>query len=180
MPKSHTLLWERYPAVANNQQAKTWITIQANLGLASNTLDAYSRALQDYLAFSAHQLIDPTFATREHVAAYVHDLATRPNQRAANVVRLDSRAGLSNATMQQRVTAIRLFYDYLIEEEIRNQNPVGRGKYTPGKSFGGKRDRGLIPHFHKLPWIPNNEQWLAILEAARQEPLRPPDAGTCL
>lgn len=74
--------------------------------------------------------------------------------------------------MQLRITAIRLFYDHLIEENIRQDNPVGRGKYTPGKGFAGHRDRALIPRYRKLPWIPNNEQWQAILEATKSEPLR--------
>jgi integrase/recombinase XerD len=88
------------------------------------------------------------------------------------VVVLDSGAGLANATLQQRITAIRLFYDYLIEEGLRSTNPVGRGRYTPGKGFGGARDRGLIPRFTKLPWIPNDEQWKTVLEAAHMETLR--------
>src|SRR5205085_4246691 len=54
----------------------------------------------------------------------------------------------------------------------RSDNPVGRGRYTPGKRFGGQRDRGLLSRYHKLPWIPNDEQWSAILETARNEPLR--------
>lgn len=85
---------------------------------------------------------------------------------------LESGAGLSNATLQQRLTSVRLFFDYLIEEGLRETNPIGRGRYTPGKAFGGKRDRGLLPRFRKLPWIPNDEQWEAFLEAARREPIR--------
>jgi integrase len=30
----------------------------------------------------------------------------------------------------------------------------------------------LIPHYRKLPWIPNDDEWRAILVAARDEPLR--------
>ncbi len=80
--------------------------------------------------------------------------------------------GLANATLQQRLTAIRLFYDFLIEEDIRPNNLVGRGRYTPGKGFAGTRDRGLIPRYSKLPWIPNDEQWRCILAAARKQILR--------
>jgi integrase len=81
-------------------------------------------------------------------------------------------AGLANATLQQRLTAVRLYYDYLMEEGLRADNPVGRGRYTPGKGFGGVRDRGLIPHYRKLPWIPTEEQWQHIVTAARSEPVR--------
>jgi integrase len=80
--------------------------------------------------------------------------------------------GLSNATLQQRLTALRLFYDYLMEEGIRDDQPVGRGRYTLGKRFGGQRERGLIPRYRKLPWIPNDDQWLTVLQAVRDEPLR--------
>jgi site-specific recombinase XerD len=79
---------------------------------------------------------------------------------------------LANATLQQYLTAIRLWYDYLIEEGIRQTNPVGRGRYTPGKGFSGARERGLIPKYKKLPWLPTEEQWHILLEAAKTEPLR--------
>jgi len=51
-------------------------------------------------------------------------------------------------------------------------NPVGRGRYTPGKGFGGQRDRGLVPRFTKLPWIPSDGQWQQVLAVAHTEPLR--------
>jgi site-specific recombinase XerD len=38
----------------------------------------------------------------------------------------------ANATLQQRLVAVRLFYDYLVEEGVRESNPVGRGRYTAG------------------------------------------------
>ena len=70
------------------------------------------------------------------------------------------------------LVAVRLFYDYLVEEVERESNPVGRGRYTPGKGFGGKRVKGLIPRFTKLPWIPTDEQWQRLLVVARQESIR--------
>lgn len=164
--------WERYTRVAMDQQARTWLTIQANLGLATNTIEAYGRALEDFFTFSQRGGVEPATATKAHIAAYVRDLTERPNPRHQKIIYLSSGAGLSNATMQQRVTAVRLYYDYLVEEGIRADNPVGRGRYTPGKGFGGSRDRALIPRYRKLPWIPNEAQWQAILEAARGEPAR--------
>jgi len=99
-------------------------------------------------------------------------------------VALDSGAGLANATLQQRLVIVRLFYDYLVEEGEREVNPVGRGRYTPGRGFGGHRHRGLVPRFTKLPWIPTDEEWHQVLAVARHEPLRtrlmlalPYDAG---
>jgi integrase/recombinase XerD len=166
------LRWERYPLLAQQPHARTWLTIQTDLGLAPNTIDAYRRALDDYLRFSARNDVQPDSASRADVAAYVRDLMARPNPRGATVRVLDTGAGLANATLQQRLTAIRLYYDFLVEEGIRSDNPVGRGRYTPGKAFGGQRERGLVARYHKLPWIPSDEQWRAVLEAARREPVR--------
>lgn len=164
--------WERYPLVAQSPHGHAWLGIQADLGLARNTVEAYGRALQDYFAFCERQLVVADTATRAHIAAYVRDLATRPNRRRIAGRVCDSGAGLANATLQQRLTAVRLYYDYLTEEAIRPDNPVGRGKYTPGKGFGGQRDRGLIPRYRKQPWIPADDEWQALLMAARAEPLR--------
>src|SRR5207244_970236 len=59
-----------------------------------------------------------------------------------------------------------------MEEGLRQGNPVGRCRYTPGQGFSGARDRGLIPRYQKLPWLPTEEQWTAILEATKGESLR--------
>ena len=164
--------WERYPSVAEAHNARIWLMFQAKLGLASNTIEAYGRALEDYLTFIDRQGVSAEHAKRVDIAEYVHDLLRRPSPRGSKVQMLDSGAGLANATLQQRLTAVRLFYDYLIEEGLRPDNPVGRGRYTPGKGFGGAHDRGLIPRYRKLPWIPGDEQWHLLLEVARQESLR--------
>jgi integrase/recombinase XerD len=163
--------WERYPLVAQTPHARSWLAVQANLGLAPNTIEAYGRALQDFFAFSAGRAVAASAVTREHIAAYVGDLRSRPSRRGAAVRVLDSGVGLANATLQQRLTAVRLFYDHLTEEGVRADNPVGRGRYTAGRGFGG-RERGLVRRYHKLPWLPTDEQWRAVLEAARAEPLR--------
>lgn len=85
----------------------------------------------------------------------------------AKVVGIDAPFCLANASVQQRLTAIRLFYDFLMEEQQCSANPVGRGRYTPGRVFGGQRDRGLIPRVKKLPWIPSDDDWLALVESVR-------------
>lgn len=167
-----TIRWERYPLVAQREQSRTWLTIQRNLGLAPNTIEAYGRALEGYLRFCQDREIIPEAATREEISWYVRNLTSRPNPHGTNIRMLDSGAGLANATLQQYLTAVRLWYDYLIEEGFREMNPVGRGRYTPGKGFSGERDRGLIPKYKKLPWLPNDEQWRAVLEVAKTEPLR--------
>jgi hypothetical protein len=148
-------------------EAVAWLQVQADLGLAPRTIEAYGRGLADYLAVCRREGIEPLSAGRAESARYVRDLMERPSRRGPGVVPFDSGVGLANATLQQRLVAVRLFYDHLIEEGRRESNPVGRGRYTPGKAFGGHRERGLVPRLVKLPWIPSDDQWRSILEAAR-------------
>ncbi|BBJ37356.1 hypothetical protein SSPO_000740 [Streptomyces antimycoticus] len=87
------------------------------------------------------------------------------------MVSIDSGAGLANATIQQRLVPVRLFYDFLMEDGQRDSNPVGRGRYTPGRRRGG-HERGLVPRLTKLPWIPTEQQWMDVLAVAAEEPIR--------
>ena len=103
---------------------------------------------------------------------FVRELTCRPSRSGANVLSIDSGAGLANATLQLRLVPVRLFYDFLVEEGLRESNPVGRGRYTPGRRFGGGSGRGLVPRVTKLPWIPSEAEWLRVLEVFRAEPVR--------
>jgi integrase/recombinase XerD len=161
--------WQRFSSIATNSQARAWLTYQMDLQLAPNTIAAYGRALEDYFVFCARYSIDANSATRGQLAAYIRDLAHRPNLRNLTTTSTAPTLGLANATLRQRLTAVRLYYDYLIEEGLRDTNPVGRGRYTAGKGFGGHRERSLIPVYRKLPWIPSDAEWQAIIDAARCE-----------
>ena len=170
---SDAIEWFRYPFVAANDLAKTWLTTEALLGLAPNTLDAYARGLNDFLGFCQHADISPVTATRADLARYVGDLRGRPRPNShQDASALTPLTGLSNATLQQRLTAVRLFFDFLMEEGQRTEHPVGRGRYTPGKAFGADRERALVPRFQTMPWIPSDEQWRAFLAVVKQAPLR--------
>ncbi len=164
--------WEYYPLVSGNQTARAWLQIQANLQLRPNTIDAYGRGLNDYLDFCARNQVRPETITREHFSLYVQDLATRPNPKGANILAFGSGCGLSNSTLQQRVTVVRLYQDYLVEQQIRSDTPVRRGYYVAGKSFGGARQRGEIPAHQTLPWIPSDEEWRTMLTSLKMERLR--------
>jgi integrase/recombinase XerD len=164
-------LADRWPVVAACSDALNWLQLQDDLGLAPRTIEAYARGLTDYLVVCARDGIDPLVAGPTEIANYVHDLRHRPGSRGRNVVSFESGVGLANATLQQRLVAVRLFYDHQMEEGRCEANPVGRGRYTPGKALG-RRERGLVPRFTKLPWIPTDEQWQAVLQAAKSQPLR--------
>lgn len=166
-----TIRWERYPLVSQAVHARTWLTIQANLGRAANTVAAYGRALEEYLAFSEARAAVADTAGKAHIAAYVRYLTERASPRGAAVRALDSGAGLANATIHLKLTVLRLYYDYLMEEGVRPDTPIGRGRYLAGTAFGGHQ-RGLVPRFQRLPWIPSDDEYRRILEAARQEPVR--------
>lgn len=158
-PSSDNIEWFRYPFVAVHDQARIWLTTETLLGLAPNTLDAYARGLNDFLGFCERANISPVSATRADLARYVGDLRGRPRPASHHGPSdLAPSTGLSNATLQQRLTAVRLFFDFLIEEGYRTDHPVGRGRYTPSKAFGTDRERALVPRFQTMPWIPSDEQ----------------------
>ena len=162
---------EKWPVLGRHERAAEWLTIWTNLGRAPRTIDAYARGLAEYLLACERDGVDPLTANRSQVALFVRELATRPHRRGGNVVALDSGAGLSNATLQQRLVSVRLFYDFLIEEGLRDSNPVGRGRYTPGRHFGAG-SRPLVARMVKLPWIPVESEWLQLLEMFGPEPIR--------
>lgn len=157
--------------LGRHERAAGWLQVWCDLGRAPRTIDAYARGLAEYLVVCEREGVDPLAASRAHIALYVRELTERRSHRGVNVVSIDSGAGLANATIQQRLVPVRLFYDFLMEEGLRESNPVGRGRYTPGRRWGGHQ-RGLVPRLTKLPWIPSEQQWLTILEVAREEPIR--------
>src|SRR6186997_2310917 len=169
MPES---VESRWPVLGRHDRAAEWLRIWTNLGRAPRTIDAYARGLAEYLQVCEREGIDPLTATRAHVAVFVRELTSRPSRRGPNVVALDSGSGLANATIQQRLVPVRLFYDFLMEEGLRESNPLGRGRYTPARGRAAGQQRGLVPRLVKLPWIPSEQQWLRLLEVARREPVR--------
>jgi site-specific recombinase XerD len=168
MPETVEAKW---PVLGRHVRAAEWLRIWTDLGRAPRTIDAYARGLGEYLLVCEREGFDPLTATRAQVAVFVRELTSRPSRRGANVVALDSGSGLANATMQQRLVPVRLFYDFLVEEGVRDSNPVGRGRYTPGRVVSG-RARSLVPRMVKLPWIPSEEEWLRLLGVFADEPIR--------
>lgn len=163
---------EKWPVLARHVHAAAWLQVWADTGRAPRTIDAYARSLAEYLDSCERAGADPVVATRAQVAAYVHELRSRPSRRGANVVSLDSGVGLANATLQQRLVAVRLFYDYLVEEGLRESNPVGRGRYTPGRGLSAGGQRAMVTPLVKLPWIPSEQQWREVLGVFAVERIR--------
>src|SRR5450432_1394510 len=145
----YTIRWDRCPLAAADPLARAWLTLQSHRGLAHNTIDAYSRALERYFRFLTELHISCVSITRAEIVLYLASLQA-------------DGARLSNATMQQLLTVVRLFHAYLMEEGVRANNPAAHSHTA----------RPLIARHNKLPWIPNEDDWHSILAAARQEPIR--------
>lgn len=160
--------WGKFPTVAEHQLARRWLQFTANIGRAPNTVDAYGRAVEDHLRFCTAEGTDPLLVRADAVAAWVRNMLDRPSRRPSKVPPR-TETGLANATIQQRLVAVRSFYEYLVEDGLREQNPVRRGQ----AGRGGRRPRqGLARHIEQAPWIPNEDVWQRILAACAAESLR--------
>jgi integrase/recombinase XerD len=164
--------WPRYPLIASNCYARRWIASCSSLGLARNTITAYMNAIEGFLRFEQEHGVDLRGTSRESIARYVGEMRSQPRRSAPDEARAGSGGCLSNATLQQRLTAVRLLFEFLIDEGLVRTNPVGCGRYTSSRQFGGGGDRGLVQRFHKLPWIPTEEQWRSLLAVVREESKR--------
>jgi hypothetical protein len=134
---SALILVAKWPVLGRHQHATAWLQVREDLGRAPRTLDAYARGRAEYLVLCEREGADPLAASRTHVGVFVRELTSRPHRRGANVVSIDSGTGLANATIQQRLVPVRLFYGFLMEEGLCESNPMGRGRYTPGRRQGG-------------------------------------------
>jgi integrase/recombinase XerD len=123
--------WERYRRVSENPHAREWLKFQAARGLAANTIEAYGRDLDSYLGFLESENVRFDSVIRPTIGAYVRSIAELPVPRVRKKV-VEARTTLAHATLQQHLTVVRLFHDFLVEERICTRNPLrpligGRG-----------------------------------------------------
>ncbi|GHO90127.1 integrase [Reticulibacter mediterranei] len=181
MDPSGSIRWEIFPRIAVLPSAQEWFQLQANRQLSPRTIEAYGRSLEDFLHFCEQH--DPPLvvetATKVDLAAYVQDLVKRPNSHGQQIIHLHSGSGLSDQTIQLRLTAARLYYDHLVETGKQARNPVGRGKYTRSSHFSVGRNRNSANERPlvrrkpaRQPWIPSDEQFKRLLAALSCESLR--------
>ena len=109
--------------------AERWLKLLSDLGRAQATLTAYRSALRHYFAFCSLHGIEPEKARFEDLAAYISpQLPGMPFPAASS-------------TLQLRLSAIRLRYDFLVYLGLCTVNPLPRSS-TPGMLNSG---RGLFP-----------------------------------
>jgi integrase/recombinase XerD len=134
----------KWPVLGRHELASGWLRIWADLGRAPRTIDAYARGLAEYLDVCERENVDPATASRAHVAVFVRELTSRPSRRGPNVVSIDSGAGLSNATIQQRLSAVSAFYAH------QARNGAGVGDLLAAWRVGGRGDwKPFLHHISK-------------------------------
>jgi site-specific recombinase XerD len=148
---------DRYRHLASAVPARQWLTMREQFGLTANTLDAHARAIDCYFSFLTSRESTCETSTQGDVAAWINQLRSR---------------GLANATLIQRVTALRLFFEYLVEEALRPGNPVSRGGAFRCYGSAVFRTAGPVRRLHKLPWIPTDEDWERLLRITAEDCIR--------
>jgi len=157
--------WDLYPHVATHPHTKAfiqWLVLNAR---RPKTIDAYARAIDHFLKTvpEPERLIE---ANEADLLSYLASLKQRaPHRRkyafppdASNNTSSPVHTTLSDATIAQRVVALRLFYDFLIRRQFRSDqiNPLPRGSLG---AYGTLPKRGLVPLLHHVPWTPSESEW---------------------
>jgi site-specific recombinase XerD len=159
-----TVRWELYPRVARNPATRAFIEELAQLRRSPQTIDNYSRDLEDFLQATT-DLAFPALLEADEclIARYVDGLWNRPARRGSGHTfskeRITSITGshLSLNTIRRRVSTVRLFYEWCIRVRKRQNllNPVPKG-------VRGKKG-GLVTAAPSTPWIPSESQFADLL-----------------
>ncbi|RVU21136.1 site-specific tyrosine recombinase XerD [Methylobacterium oryzihabitans] len=121
--------------------------LAAERGAAANTLAAYRRDLDDYLAYLGAHTLDPATVEAPAVRGYMADLAGR---------------GLSASSSARRLSCLRGFHRFLYAEGLAETDPTA-------PVAGPKRGRPLP----KVLSVAEVDRLLAVAKAAAERP----DAG---
>jgi integrase/recombinase XerD len=148
---------ERYLHLHSTIHACQWLTMRGQFGLSVNTLDAYARAIDSYLSFMDARQRTAEESTQADIGGWINQMRERE---------------LANATLIQRVTALRLFFEYLVEEGVRSGNPVSRGGDFRCYGEAAFRAPGPVRRLRRLPWIPSDDEWQQVLRVTAGDCLR--------
>ncbi|MFZ1426358.1 MAG: tyrosine-type recombinase/integrase [Geminicoccaceae bacterium] len=154
--------WARLlPLCAQDPLADSFLDSLALRRLAWNSILAYGRAVESLIAFggplSRLRLDRPT--VHRFVSHLLQTPSCKPGSRGT---------ALSRATVQQRVSGLRAFADYLVDVGRLDRNPVPRGRAVrteTGEVVALRR--GPVPGggARRLPRLPTDEQWQLLVAA---------------
>ncbi len=157
--------WDLYSHIAAYPQAKAFIHWLVLHQRRPKTIDAYARSLDDFLRTFPEpgRLIEANEADLMSYLTSLKQRAPRRRKYAFSPHANDDAAALvhsklSDATIAQRVVALRLFYDFLIQRQFRSDqiNPLPRGSLG---EYGTPPKRGLVSLLHYVPWTPSENEW---------------------
>ena len=117
------------------EHARAWVALQSDLLRAPNTISSYSRGLDHFLLFCHRSGIDPVGIGRGTIASYIRELSGRVAKPTGDI-KVTS-VPLANASIRHRLTIVRLFFQYLVEEGVR----------------------ALQPFLERPPWLPLGRIW---------------------
>ena len=148
--------------VSSQASVEEWLYLLSCLGRAPATVIAYRRCLTHYLAYCRASRVAPEGATLENVSLYVRTLLP------------GSSTSIANSSLHQRLTAMRLWYDHLVYQGICEKNPVLRGRHSLASHPVAHEGfvRGLVQRLVKLPHVPDDQAWLALLRVAANSSVR--------
>jgi integrase/recombinase XerD len=152
--------WECCPLVAQTPRVRAFIEQLVKERKAQSTIENYSRDLNDFLsAFPELPFTELLEADESCIADYVDWLWKRDAQRSdRSKITYLTGSKLAPATIRRRLSALRSFYRWAIRLRHRRDpiNPVREG-------VRGQK-RGLVSTPARVPWIPDERQWKAILK----------------
>ncbi|MHA0994404.1 tyrosine-type recombinase/integrase [Enterobacter ludwigii] len=133
-----------------------WLGLLIDLGRADATIKAYRGALVHYLRYCEEKSLSPPDARFDDFSGYI-----RPQLPGME-------CPVASATLQLRISAVRLWYEFLSYQGHCETSPVPRAM-LPGPVFSR---RGLVPRMTKLPRIPDDQAWFTLLKQAAAGSLR--------
>jgi len=129
-----TVRLELYPLVSENPVARAFIEELAQVHKSPNTIDNYSRDLEDFLQAHTGIPISQLLEVDEsQIARYVDGLWSRPARRGSGHTSAKEKityltgSHLALNTIRRRVSTIRVFYDWCIRVRKRHDQLLRSG-----------------------------------------------------
>lgn len=156
-----TINWQFYPGVAQHPAMRAFIEALVKRQKAPKTIDAYARNLEDLLRTwpdaPPERVVE---ADAADIDGYIERLYARGPAWSGGSAASATDRHLADATIQQRLVTARLFFDFCLQRQLRQNptNPVPRGS-----RHGAHPVPGPVRRRRRLPWIPSDAQWRAIV-----------------